>query len=368
MEVRRVVVGEVHGDLSAGKSRKPWHPAKLYVQWLHNTSSISTSPAPLPGKTGPYPARAAVHRIGFATDPAPSEISAMKRLLLVLSFTLVATPAMARERCPPAGYDRARLEALKAAEWQIADERERRAFAQALPACLASPDPFLRDGVAFEALSHLLRSRQLDVATQTSLINDVLPRLESRDRRGFEAPFAALVLSELVRAERLNPHFTDDMRADVLERSLAYFARVRDYRGFDEREGWRHAVAHGADLMLQLSVSQSTGRDDLIRIRDAIAMQIAPDGHFYIYGESERLARPIIFMAQRGLITEAEWRAWFAMLPGDTSAMFSNQAGLARRHNVNAFLQVIYLNARLGENAEDDVLLPGAEAALRAMP
>jgi hypothetical protein len=292
----------------------------------------------------------------------------MKHVLLALSLTLVATPALARDRCPPSGYDRARLETLKAAEWQIADERERRAFAQALPACLASPDPFLRDGVAFEALSHLLRSRQLDVATQTSLINDVLPRLESSDRRGFEAPFAALVLSELVRAERLNSHFDDDMRAEVLERSLAYFTRVRDYRGYDEREGWRHGVAHGADLMLQLSVSPSTSRDDLIRIRDATATQIAPEGHFYIYGESERLARPILFMAQRGLITEAEWSAWFATLPGDTSAMFASQAGLARRHNVSAFLQVIYLNARLSENTQDDALLPGAEAALRAMP
>ncbi len=292
----------------------------------------------------------------------------MKHLLLALSLALVATPALARDRCPPAGYDRARLEALKAAEWVIADERERRDFAQALPACLTSPDPFLRDGVAFEALSHLLRTRQLDVATQTALINDVLARLESDDRRGFEAPFAALVLSELVRAERLNPHFTDDMRADVLERSLAYFTRVRDYRGYNDREGWRHGVAHGADLMLQLSVSPNTGRDDLIRIRDAIATQIAPEGHFYIYGESERLARPILFMAQRGLITEAEWTAWFATLPGDTSAMFASQAGLARRHNVNAFLQVIYLNARLSENAADNALLPGAEAALRAMP
>ena len=28
---------------------------------------------------------------------------------------------------------------------------------------------------------------------------------------------------------------------------------VRDYRGFDAKQGWRHGVAHGADLLLQLS-------------------------------------------------------------------------------------------------------------------
>jgi hypothetical protein len=158
------------------------------------------------------------------------------------------------------------------------------------------------------------------------------------------------------------------MRADVLDRSLAYFSNVRDYRGFDEREGWRHGVAHGADLMLQLSVSQSTSREDLLRIRDAVAGQVAPAGHFYIYGEPERLARPIIFMAQRGLITEEEWTAWFAQFRAEGDNPYMSQSGLAYMHNVKAFLNVIYMNARITQSEADDVLLPGAEAAIRALP
>jgi len=285
-----------------------------------------------------------------------------------LLLSACATANAQSAACPPAGYDRARLEALKEAEWQIGDAAERQRFALALTACLASPDPTLRDGVAFEALTHMLRGRQLDIGTQTALVRAVLPRLESADPRGFERPFAALALSELVRAERLNPHFTDDMRADVINRAIAYLEGVDDYRGFDTREGWRHGVAHGADLVLQLSLSQSTTRDDLLRIRDAVARQVAPVEHFYIYGESERLARPIIYMAQRGLIAEDEWTRYFAQFPTAGEDMFASQAGLARRHNVNAFLQVVWLNARLSGNAEDDALLPGAEAALRAMP
>ncbi|MBL8538409.1 MAG: DUF2785 domain-containing protein [Hyphomonadaceae bacterium] len=292
----------------------------------------------------------------------------MIRIAAAMFLALAATPAFARDRCPPAGYDRAALQALKAAEFQITDDSARNAFARALAGCLASPDPFLRDQIAFEGLSRMLRGRQLSVVTQTDLVNDMLPRLESSDRRGFERPFAALVLSELVRAERLNPHFTDSMRDDVFERSLAYFRGVRDYRGFDETDGWRHGVAHGADLLLQLSVSESTSRGQLLRIREAIGEQVAPSGHFYIYGESERLARPILLMAQRGLIAEEEWTPWFARLVPGGDAVFSTQEGLARRHNVNAFLQAIYLNARLSRSADDDVLLPGAEAALRAMP
>jgi hypothetical protein len=286
-----------------------------------------------------------------------------------LALAACATPpARAQGDCPPPGYDRAQLDALKTANWEIADAHERRAVAQALAACVAAPDPSLRDGIAFEGLQHMLRARQLDVATQTALINDLLPRLQNNDPNGFEQPFAALVLSELARAERLNSHFTDDMRADVLDRAIAYFTGVRDYRGFDAREGWRHGVAHGADLLLQLSLNPTFGAYELTRIRDAIATQVAPEGHFYIYGEYERMAYPIVFIARRGFFSEAEWSEYFARFPRQRDDTFSSQNGLAWRHNVNAFLDVIYLHARLSEDANDDALLAGVEAAIRAMP
>lgn len=295
----------------------------------------------------------------------------MMRVLFVfaVSMCVLLGPARAQQGdCPPAGYDRARLEALRAAGWEIANPRERRAFAQGLVACVASPDPFLRDAVAFEALSHLLRTRQLDVATQTSLVNDLLPRLASEDPNGFEAPFAALALSEVVRAERLNSHFDDYMREEVTARAIAYMNSVRDYRGFDQNHGWRHGVAHGADLMVQLVVNDSTGRDDLVRIRDAIAVHLAPEGHFYVYGEPERLMRPILFMARRGVFDENAWSAWFAAVAAPHENAFATQEGLAWRHNMMAFLSAVHLNARLSEDESDDVLLAGVEAALRAMP
>jgi hypothetical protein len=298
------------------------------------------------------------------------------RQLLALAALFVAacaTTAPASAQCPPPGWDRTRLEALKAADFEITNTRERRAFAQAIAACVASADPFLRDGIAFEGLSHMLRARHLDVATQTALTTNMLARLDSADPQGFERPFAALVLSELVRADRMNSHFTDDMRADVINRSVAYVAGVRDYRGFDEREGWRHGVAHGADLLMQLALSESTTRDDLARMRDALAAQIAPEGHFYVYGEPERLARPILVMAQRGVFTAEDWSAWFAQISAPAplaswGEAFSSQAGLARKHNVSAFVNAIWINARLSENAGVQALLPGAEAALRALP
>lgn len=296
-------------------------------------------------------------------------------LAVALCLVLAAGGASAQlaAACPPPGYDRARLDALRAANFEIQDYRERRRFARAIAACVAAPDPVLRDQIGFESLSHILRARQLDDATQTALVNDLLPRLESADANGFERPFAALVLSELVRSDRLNPFLSEVARADLLTRSLSYFAGVSDYRGFDETEGWRHGVAHGSDLLLQFAASPATQRDDLIRIRNAVALQVAPEGHFYIYGESERLARPILVMAQRGIFTADEWSAWLTQIsaPAPLASWrdaFSSQAGLARKHNVAAFAYVIWANASLSQDEGVRSLMLGAEAALRALP
>ncbi len=299
-------------------------------------------------------------------------MTGMKRILIIAALVLAAcASAQAQprsERCPPAGYDSARLEALKAADWALPDDGARNALARALAACVAAPDPALRDGIAFEGLQHWMRAGALSPETLAALADDLQARLTAPEGAGFERPFAALVLSEVARTDRVTPWMSAERRASLLDASVTYLTSVRDYRGFDEAEGWRHGVAHGSDLMLQLALNPAFGKPELTRIRDAIASQVAPEEHFYIYGESERLAAPILYIAQRNLFSEAEWTQYFAQFPTAGENMFASQAGLARRHDVNAFLQALYLNARLDRNSDDDVLLPGVEAALRAMP
>lgn len=287
-------------------------------------------------------------------------------------FAAFAAAAQAHAQtadCTPHGWDRARLETLRASEFDIASTRERERFALAIAACVASPDPFLRDQVAFEGLARMLRAERLSARVRNQLTTDMLTRLRGADPQGFEQPFAALVLSELVRADRIAAYYTPERRNEIVAQSVAYLRGVRDYRGYDEREGWRHGVAHGSDLLLQIVINPNfTDESYWEPIAHAVAGQVAPSGHFYIYGESERLARPIIFMAQRGVFTAEEWSGWFSQFTIDTDTMFSSQAGLARRHNTMAFLQTIWLNARISRNEADDALLPGAEAALRALP
>ena len=297
-------------------------------------------------------------------------------LLVSLAGVLLLGLALpARAACPPPGWDEAALERLRAAKFEVADPLARNALAGALADCLADPRPQLRDGVAFEALSAWMRAGALPVTQLESLRIEMQRRLTADDPNGFSRPFAALTLAEIARVDRLKAFLDPAARDALLRAASAYERGIRDYRGFDAAQGWRHGVAHGADLLLQLALNTALGREPLETIVAAAGTQVAPVGeHFYVYGESERLARPVYYAAQRGLHDSTWWSAWLATLASPAplpnwDEAFKTQAGLARKHNTQAFVQVLYVMVREGGNeALQQRLLPGLLAALKALP
>ena len=279
------------------------------------------------------------------------------------------------QSCPPTGSSRADLEALKAGEFQLERADARAALALALLDCLPAADPSLRDGIAFEAWSTWLRGGQLDETTRRAALQRLLPRIApgAADDAGFSQPFAALVLSEIARSDRISPWMDAAERERLVAAGTTWLASVRDYRGFDEVQGWRHGVAHGADLMLQLALNPALDKGQLDRIFAALAQQVAPSGHAYVYGEPERLARPLLYGALRGLHSEAEWTAWFDALttPGAAASWrqaAGTQQGLARRHDLRAFLLAVYVEIAEETRPPLVAMRPAVLAALKRVP
>jgi hypothetical protein len=300
----------------------------------------------------------------------------MRALVASIAIWVSVSAPIAEGACPPPGWTREALLALRPAQWRVDDDAQRSMLATGLVDCLADPDPALRDSVSFEALSAWLRAKQLPEATQRALHGALVRRLDAPDdAQGFARPFAALALSEVARADRMHPFLRADERNALLESATRYLASVRDYRGFEPMAGWRHGVAHGADLLSQLALHPATTADDHRKILAAIGAQIAPaEGHAYIFGESERLARPILFIARRGTIDAAEWSRWIKAVSGpgsflDWERALQSSAGLARRHDVGGFVLALYANLREGsDEASRQALLPAVVDALRTLP
>lgn len=284
----------------------------------------------------------------FATErrKGPGAGGCACSLLLALAFQ----NAIANS-CPPEGVSRQQLLELKSREFKVADDAQIAPLAIGLLPCLGDPDPALRDGVAYEALSTWMHGKQVSAQTAIVILNRLQPLISADfpDQAGFIRPFSALVLADVVHMDRIESFMSDAQREALLRSATSYLKSVRDYRGFDEQDGWRHGVAHGADLLMQLSQNPKTSKTDLDLILAAVATQIAPEGeHFYVHGEGERLAAPVFFVAQRQLHSAQEWQNWLKQIASpaplsEWAAAFQSQRGLARHHNTRAFLGSLYL-------------------------
>jgi hypothetical protein len=293
---------------------------------------------------------------------------------LVLAGILLV-PAARAQTCPPTGTSREQLVDLKAHGFAVPDEARRQLLALELLSCLGSTDQQLRDGIAFEALSKWMRDKQLTAATVGTVLERLVVQLapDYPDPAGVERPFAALTLAEVARFDRVEPFMTDRQLRQLVDAGTRYMESIRDYRGFDEREGWRHAVAHASDMMLQLTVNPRTSKAQLDQMLAAIATQVAPAGeHFYIYGESSRFAQAVFYIAKRKLHTADEWRTWFGQVSAPAPLAnwgdaWTSQRGIARHHNTMQFLTTLYLYVR--ENGSDiqDLVIPSVVAAIEPL-
>lgn len=284
------------------------------------------------------------------------KFSILLLLFIVAQFDL----ALAQGSCASGRYDRDFFERLKQNNFIPQESIRENTLVLMLADCLGDPDPALRDGIAYEGITTMLRRGRVDDAGIRRLLDKCEGYLkEESDEYGLRKPFAALCIAEVARTDRINPHFNDEERLRIVRIGSDYMKSITDYRGFDEKDGWRHAVAHTADLLMQLSLNENIDADQHRLMLSAIASQVSPVGHFYIYGEPARLARPVLFMAMQGTLSEEEWTEWFSRISDPKPEMenweqaFSSQAGLAKRHNLKAFLSALHVDAANNENVKD---------------
>jgi hypothetical protein len=275
--------------------------------------------------------------------------------------------------CPPAARFNLPYEERATALEALSPE-EVSSLALNLVPCLEAPDPSVRDGFAYETLSDLMRAGRLDTATLAALKTALLGRLADADGdpAGFRGPFAVLVLSEVARTDRISAWMTEAERSGLIAAGADYLAGLTDYRGFDDTEGWRHGVAHTADLFMQLALNPQLTKPQAEAILGGIALKVAPSDHAYVFGESTRLSAPVIYLAQKEMFTEEEWADWLSGLwpPEDPlwRDVYGSEAALTRLHNLRAFADEVYISASVSNEETYEPLAGPAFALMSTLP
>ena len=136
------------------------------------------------------------------------------------------------------------------------------ALVDELTAMLASPDPELRDDIAYSTLtSWIYQQKIVDAAAMRALVDRLLANLTrgigERDTDSvLGRSFSALMLSVVVARDNADPFLDANDWRRVETAALAYLAAEQDLRGYDAGKGWMHSAAHTADLLKFLGRSR----------------------------------------------------------------------------------------------------------------
>jgi len=248
----------------------------------------------------------------------------MRRIAAAL--ILGGTAALAAETSAP--HDEAFWRKLSASGFAVPEGAKAGELLVEASALLGSPDPTLRDGVAYGAAAEwILRKKLIEPPELRRLLGLWTPNLkkgvgEKGDDRVLLRSFSALELSVLAARDVQAPFLEPAELTTLVDDALAYLAAEKDLRGYDAKKGWLHATAHTADLLKFLARNPRVPPADAARILSGIGAKAREAGEVFAWGEDERLASAVLAVLRRGDIDAASWSTWLDGLAGTGSGLW----------------------------------------------
>lgn len=282
-----------------------------------------------------------------------------------------APPCRAVEpAAPPVPHDRAFWRAIKAADFAVPKGSSAAVLVEELSDYFSSPDPELRDDLAYSIPAAWIERGLLDVEAERRLVARWSGQLtvglsEPGDDRVLLRSYSALGLSLLAERDLAAPFLGAEGHRALLDAALAYLAGERDLRGYDRVKGWYHATAHTADLLKFLSRSPHLRGEDAARVLAAIDVRLDTAGEIlgqaFAWGEPERLADAATALVLGGKLDPKALNECLARSVAAARNLWNgpfDPARYAAVRNRQAFLNRLHLRLILNQNPT-----PAAEAA-----
>jgi len=220
---------------------------------------------------------------------------------------------------------------------------------------LGDPDPALRDGTAYPALTTWIERGVYDdllAGLGDGMASGLLVGIGERDTDTvFRRSFSALVLGECIARDNTRPLLPGGKILDWGDRLTTWLLRERDLRGFVPTKGWAHAVSHGADTLAILAASPHLATPELTVLLDVVADRLLlPVDRLFSSGEPDRLAFATIAILRRNVVPLRVLEPWIARIAASAGirSSYDDRDPYLAGGNAEAFLRALYLQLSLG--------------------
>ncbi|HFI0976739.1 TPA: DUF2785 domain-containing protein [Streptococcus suis] len=209
---------------------------------------------------------------------------------------------------------------------------------------IGHPDPTIRDELVYASFCHifldgLITREQAQSLLQFSQETNPLSLESSTLKRSFACLLYCLLLSVDNDSESIYHAFLNKEDRELLfQQALDYLTIEDDWSGFDEKLGWIHTAAHGADFLLAASCHEQFSAENSKKVWQAIVTCLKKQKQVFSSGEEIRLAQIPVYLLLNEKVTSQELAEWMNELD------FPNQEPLDyfRWLNLQHFLSSLY--------------------------
>jgi len=131
----------------------------------------------------------------------------------------------------------------------------------------------------------------------------------------FTRSFSSLVIALAFCVHDETPFLTIADVQTIKDTVLRYISQEKDYRGYVNGKGWAHAVAHIADVLVNIAGCEiddkfCIGRDGMLEILQAVKTLVCNSEYVYTAEEDERLVTPFMVATDIKVFTTKELIDW----------------------------------------------------------
>lgn len=271
----------------------------------------------------------------------------MFRVIASATILISATLSMSASAQTP--HDKDFWRAILKQHAAVPEHESADALAHELSTMLASPDPELRDDLAYSILARwILRGNVLSTSTLINLTDEWRANLksgigEAGTNSVLKRSFSALCLAEMARRDAKDAFLGAARYHSLVADAIAYLQNERDLRGYDRTLHWIHATAHTADLLAALADNQLLTKSEADGILQAVQSRLATAPEVFTQGEQDRLAVAVVSVIRRADFDPSNFTPWLAQLQNEDRDVWSatTPESLARYQNHNYLLQAL---------------------------
>jgi Protein of unknown function (DUF2785) len=255
-------------------------------------------------------------------------------------------------------HDRAFWQSIAKNNYAVPEHESADTLATELSSLLASPDPELRDDLAYSILARWIYRDRL---SQSELINLTDKwRANLKDGLGetgtnsvLKRSFSALCLASMARREAKAQFMGEQRYHQLVSDAIVYLKAERDLRGYDAQLHWIHATAHTADLLAALAGSARLTPDESNDTLSAISARVSTAPDVFTQGEQDRLAAAVVAVIHRPQFDQPKFEQWLAGIQKEDRDIWTNTTPqtLARYQNHTYLLQALFARMALASDS-----------------